>query len=226
MASKTKYSIQLTHMGENDIALDTENYEAYVTKIKKSLTEINKALKDVKKRYKALEDDKKTKGKFKKSVGKIVDGSTKKINKNKAVKNSLESSILKSTTELNAALKKANKDLEDKASKIGDTGAGNNENNNNNNNQDNNNNNNNNQNNNQDNNNNNENNNQNQESFITPRGPVDDGSNGAGGNSGSGSGTGTGSGAGTTGGSTGGTANARKMGNASLNVLNSMLNKK
>ena len=114
----TGYAIELVHLGENEIVLDYENYEAQITKVKKQISNINSSLKDVKKRYKNLANDSQTKGSIKKSITKIVNGTTKKINTNKTVSSTLESSLLKSTKAMASAMQSSVNELNAKAEKL------------------------------------------------------------------------------------------------------------
>ena len=96
--------INLTNTSTDDIYLDVENYNKFITLIKNDLVEINDILKNMKKICVALRDDPKTKGKFKKTVNKLVDGAQKKIVNNNKSKNSLETSMYKSAQEYYEAL--------------------------------------------------------------------------------------------------------------------------
>lgn len=97
-------AISYPNIGNENIYMDLDNITAWVARAKNDLTLINNTLVTMRKYYSTLANDSRTKGKVKVQAQKIVDNINKYINKNNALKQSLESKLTKSAQEYLAAL--------------------------------------------------------------------------------------------------------------------------
>ena len=96
MAQAINRKLNIQNKSTDDIYLDIDRVQSYNTLIKKDLSDLCESLKRIKKAYIELRDHPKTKGKLKKTISKMVNGASNKVSKTKSLKNTLETSLVRS----------------------------------------------------------------------------------------------------------------------------------
>ena len=118
MAKTINNKLKISKKSNSDIYIDLDNVPEYNKTIRKDLNEVCESLENLKKIYAELRDHPKTKGKFKKTINQMVKGANNKLKKTKAIKNNLESSLLKSTGEYSNAMN-SSKNIDKLADNLG-----------------------------------------------------------------------------------------------------------